>query len=104
MVAWYSKFDMSISPMGLAAGSRATCTECGLCSMAAAQETPRASAGRRRLALEARQTFVDTGPARRARGPYRGDRPRQFRIVECADAHDDEMRPRLRFAEQLHAT
>src|ERR1700730_3693066 len=61
------------------------------------------SRDRRRLALDARDRFIETGPGWRARRPDRRDGAHATGIVERAYAHEDEMRTRLRLAEQLCA-
>jgi len=64
------------------------------------ESTARASGRRRRLPLQLRQRRVDARPARGRRRPY-GDRGiGEVRVVERADAHEDQVRPRLRLAEQ----
>ena len=47
-----------------------------------------------------RQICVDASPAWRARCPDRQRRIREIGIVECSNAHEDEMRPRLCLAEE----
>src|SRR5271170_280822 len=54
---------------------------------------------RRRRPVELRQRRVDAGPARRRTRPDRGGRLADFGIVQCSDAHDDQVWARLGFAE-----
>ena len=56
------------------------------------------------LPLHLRQFWADASPARRTRRPDRHRRIREIRIVECADAHEDQMRPRFRLAEKRGPT
>ena len=47
-----------------------------------------------------RQRCVDLGPARRGRRPDCHRRLSEIRIVESADSHEDQVRPRLGLAEE----
>src|SRR5271165_2816180 len=58
---------------------------------------------RRGLPLEARNGRIDAGPARRLRGPDGAGWTGELRIIERADAHEDQLRAGLRGAEQVHA-
>jgi len=54
----------------------------------------------RRLFFHLRQRCVDLGPVGRGRRPDCHRRLSEIRIVERADSHEDQMRPRLGLAEE----
>ena len=67
---------------------------------AACRAADRRSRRRRRLPLHFQQRSVDLRPARCGRCPDRHRGLREVWIVEGADSHEDEVRPRLGLAEE----
>src|SRR5262249_24725180 len=64
---------------------------------------PCCSRGWRRLTFDRRESRIDASPGRRFRDPDRGVRFGDLHRVEAAAAHEDQMRARLGFAEQLRS-
>lgn len=63
-------------------------------------EAPRLSARWRRLLLDPSQLGIDASPSRRRRCPDRHRRDGEIRVVESADANENEMGTRLGLAEE----
>jgi hypothetical protein len=67
------------------------------------RDRARRSCSGRRLPFHARRSTIDAGPRRRARRPDGHRRLGQLRIVERADANEDQVRSNLGLAEQWGA-